>query len=246
MGRIRLDKFLANRNVGTRSEVKNLIKNGRVTVNGETVTRPETKVSDAEDKILADGCEIRCTKYEVYLFFKPAGCVTATRDARDRTVMDYLDIPGKEKFFPVGRLDKDTEGLLLITNDGALAHNLLAPGKHVDKTYFARVKGQLLPEHCSLFAEGLDIGDDKPTLPAVLKILSSGADVSEAEITIREGRFHQVKRMFAAVDCEVIYLKRLSMGGVMLDASMPPGTYRLLTAEETEALRMCPVSAPAG
>lgn len=237
MGRMRLDKFLANGNVGTRSEVKSLIKSGRVSVNGETVTRPETKVSDTEDKILADGCEVRCTKYETYLLHKPAGCVTATRDARDRTVMDYLDVPGKAKLFPVGRLDKDTEGLLFVTNDGALAHNLLAPGKHVDKTYFVRVKGQLLPEHGILFDEGLDIGDDKPTLPAVLKILSSGKEVSEAKVTIREGRFHQVKRMFAAVGCEVLYLKRLSMGCVALDASLPPGAWRLLTAEEMEMLR---------
>ena len=151
--------------------------------------------------------------------------------------MDYLDVPGKAKLFPVGRLDKDTEGLLLVTNDGALAHNLLAPGKHVDKTYFVRVKGRLLPEHCRLFEEGLDIGDDKPTLPAVLKILSSGKEVSEAKVTIREGRFHQVKRMFAAVGCEVLYLKRLSMGCVALDASLPPGAWRLLTAEEMEMLR---------
>lgn len=231
MGAIRLDKLLANMGLGTRSEVKRMIKSGRVSVNGETVTKPETKVDDKKDRISADGQEIYYSEYETYMFHKPAGCVTATRDNHDKTVMDYLGIPGKERFFPVGRLDKDTEGLLLITNDGALAHNLLAPGKHVDKTYFARVKGNLLPEHSKIFQEGLDIGEEKPTLPAVLNILTSGEE-SEAEITIREGRFHQVKRMFAAVGCEVLYLKRLSMGGVALDALLPPGAYRRLTEEE--------------
>ena len=231
MGAIRLDKLLANMGIGTRSEVKSLIKSGRVTVNGGTVKRPETKVDEKNDRILADGREVCYSKYETYMFHKPAGCVTATRDNHDKTVMDYLEISGKERFFPVGRLDKDTEGLLLITNDGALAHKLLAPGKHVDKTYFARVEGKLLPEHGRLFQEGLDIGDEKPTRPAVLHILSSG-EQSEAEVTIREGRFHQVKRMFAAVGCEVLYLKRLSMGGVALDGALPPGAYRPLTKEE--------------
>lgn len=231
MGAIRLDKLLANMGIGTRSEVKSMIRGGRVSVNGETVKRPETKVDDQKDRILADGQEVCYSKYETYMFHKPAGCVTATRDGRDKTVMDYLALPGKERFFPVGRLDKDTEGLLLITSDGALAHDLLSPAKHVDKTYFARVKGRLLPEYCELFGKGLDIGDGKPTLPAVLTILSADEE-SEAEITIREGRFHQVKRMFAAVGCEVIYLKRLSMGGVMLDALLPAGAYRPLTAEE--------------
>lgn len=236
MGMIRLDKLLANMGIGTRSEVKSLIKSGRVSVNGETVKKPEIKVDDAADCVLADGREVCYSKYETYMFHKPAGCVTATKDNHDKTVMDYLDIPGKERFFPVGRLDKDTEGLLLITNDGALAHNLLAPGKHVDKTYYARVKGTLLPEHGRLFAQGLDIGDEKPALPARLMILTSGRETSEAEVTIREGRFHQVKRMFAAVGCEVFYLKRLSMGDVALDTSLPPGAYRPLTAEETAAI----------
>lgn len=235
MGVIRLDKLLANMGVGTRSEVKRLIKDGCVSVNGETVKKPETKIDEKKDRILAGGREVCYSKYETYMFHKPAGCVTATRDNHDKTVMDYLEIPGKERFFPVGRLDKDTEGLLLITNDGALSHNLLAPGKHVDKTYFARVRGKLLPEHGRLFAEGLDIGDEKPALPAELRILTAGEE-SEAEVTVREGRFHQVKRMFAAVGCEVLYLKRLSMGGVALDGALPPGAYRKLTEEELARL----------
>lgn len=236
MSSMRLDKLLANTGVGTRSEVKNMIRGGRVSVNGETVRKPEQKVDDQTDRILADGREICYTRYEYYMYHKPSGCVSATRDPRDRTVMDDLALPRKEDFFPVGRLDKDTEGLLLITNDGDLAHRLLSPAKHVDKTYFVRVRGRLLAEHVKLFEEGMDIGDEKPTLPAVLKIQKSGEE-SEAEVTIQEGRFHQVKRMFAAAGCEVTYLKRLSMGGVVLDENLEKGNYRPLTERELERLR---------
>lgn len=236
MGMIRLDKLLANAGVGTRSEVKSLIRSGRVAVNGETVKKPETKVDDKAEKVQADGKEVRYTEYEYYMFHKPAGCVSATRDHHDRTVMDYFDLPKKDSFFPVGRLDRDTEGLLLVTNDGAFAHDLLAPGKHVDKTYFARVKGLLCPEHAAFFEKGLDIGDKKPARPAKLTILSAGEE-SEARVTIQEGRFHQVKRMFAAVGCEVTYLKRLSMGAVSLDVSLKKGDYRPLTETELKILK---------
>lgn len=230
-GFVRLDKFLADAGAGTRSEVKKMIQKGQVQINGTVVRRPEQKVQAETDTVMLAGEIIQAAEEFVYfLLHKPAGCVSATEDAREKTVMEY--VPSARKgLFPVGRLDKDTEGLLLITSDGALAHDLLSPAKHVDKTYFARVKGRLLPEYCELFGKGLDIGDGKPTLPAVLTILSADEE-SEAEITIREGRFHQVKRMFAAVGCEVIYLKRLSMGGVILDASLPAGAYRPLTAEE--------------
>ena len=136
----------------------------------------------------------------------------------------------------MGRLDKDTEGLLLLTNDGELAHRLLAPGKHVDKVYYARVEGQVTEEHMAAFRKGLEIGEKRPTLPAELVILKSG-DVSEIRVTIREGKYHQVKRMFEAVGCRVIYLKRLRMGSLMLDEKLLPGEYRYLTREETENLR---------
>lgn len=235
MGKMRLDKLLANMGVGTRSQVKTMIRTGRVSVNGEIAGKPEMKVEDGRDRILADGREVCYVKYDTYMFHKPAGCVTATNDSHDRTVMDYLDIPGKEHFFPVGRLDKDTEGLLLITNDGGMAHDLLSPGKQVDKTYYAKVEGRLLPEHGKAFGAGLDIGDPKPALPAQLRILSSG-EISEAEVTVHEGRFHQVKRMFAAVGCRVIYLKRLSMGGIVLDGTLEKGAYRRLTEEERKRL----------
>lgn len=236
MGEMRLDKLLANAGVGTRGQVKQLIRKGCVSVNGEIVKMPEAKADSAKDKILANGKDVFYTEHEYYMLHKPAGYVTATRDNRDATVMDLLEIPQKEKFFPVGRLDKDTEGLLLITDDGALAHELLSPKKHVDKTYFVRVSGILLPEHLNAFTSGINIGDEKNTLPAHLDILSSG-EISEAEVTIREGRFHQVKRMFAALGFQVLYLKRLSMGSLRLDGALEKGGYRKLTEEELEQLR---------
>lgn len=233
---IRLDKLLADAGYGTRSEVKALLRKGRVTVDGDTVKRPEQKVDPGKASVCVDGSPVLWRKYTCYMFHKPAGCVTATRDAKEQTVMDFFRIPKKEDFFPVGRLDRDTEGLLLVTNDGALAHELLSPAKHVDKTYFARVKGVLKKEHIQAFGDGLPIGDEKNALPAVLKILSS-AEISEAEVTVQEGRYHQVKRMFAAVGCEVVYLKRISMGGLALDPDLPKGAYRMLDDAEMERLR---------
>ena len=170
-----------------------------------------------------------------YMLNKPAGVVSAVTDTREKTVLDLLTGKKRKDLFPVGRLDKDTEGLLLITNDGELSHRLLSPSKHVDKTYFARIQGRATADDIRAFSEGIDIGDEKPALPAVLKILKTG-DTSEVEITIQEGRFHQVKRMFEAVGKKVIYLKRLSMGSVVLDETLPPGGYRELTKEELERL----------
>ena len=170
------------------------------------------------------------------MLHKPSGVVSATEDRRERTVLDLLKKEEQKGLFPVGRLDKDTEGLLLLTNDGELAHRLLAPGKHVDKVYYARVEGQVTEEHMAALRKGLEIGEKRPTLPAELVILKSG-DVSEIRVTIREGKYHQVKRMFEAVGCRVIYLKRLRMGSLMLDEKLLPGEYRYLTREETENLR---------
>ena len=169
------------------------------------------------------------------------GAVTKRPETRIDTEKDTVELDGRNvsyeayDLFPVGRLDKDTEGLLLITNDGALAHRLLAPAKHVDKIYFARVRGAVTAEDTERFARGLDIGDEKPTLPADLTICSSG-EISEITLTIREGRFHQVKRMFQAVGKEVVYLKRLGMGPLMLDERLKPGEYRRLTEKEVEEL----------
>ena len=239
---VRLDKFLADAGAGTRSEVKKYIQKGQVEVNGKSVKKPELKVTK-EDQVVMNGQEIHAaSEYVYYLFNKPAGCVSATEDSRDKTVLDYIEEKDRRKgLFPVGRLDKDTEGFLLITDDGPLAHELLSPKKHVDKTYYAKVSGKVTEEDRQAFAEGLDIGDDKPTLPAELTILETtekepGIFESRIRITICEGRFHQIKRMFEKVGKTVVYLKRLSMGSLELDPALPKGSARLLTQEEKAAL----------
>ncbi|MBR5473806.1 MAG: rRNA pseudouridine synthase [Lachnospiraceae bacterium] len=234
----RLDKFLADAGIGTRSEVKIYLKKRMVQVNGSICTKPEQKVDPDTDEVLFQGNPIAAQGICYYMLHKPAGVVSATEDNRDRTVIDLLKAEGinTKDLFPVGRLDKDTEGLLLITNDGALAHNLLSPKKHVDKTYYARIEGVVTEEDIQKFAEGLDIGEDKPTLPGKLVILQSDT-ISEIELTIQEGKFHQVKRMFQAVGKEVIYLKRLSMGTLTLDPALPVGAVRPLTEEELSSLK---------
>jgi 16S rRNA pseudouridine516 synthase len=233
---LRLDKYLADMGVGTRSEIKVWIRKGRVKVNDEVCVKPEQKVSVQSDDICFDDKSVNYNKYVYYMLHKPAGVVSATMDNVSKTVLDLIkDRQGKE-LFPVGRLDKDTEGLLLITNDGDLAHQLLSPKKHVDKVYYAKVKGQVTEEDQKAFLVGVDIKEDSLTLPAKLLILKSD-EVSEIELTIQEGKFHQVKRMFEAVGKEVIYLKRLSMGGLVLDPDLAPGEYRELTKEEIEYLK---------
>ena len=170
------------------------------------------------------------------LFYKPAGCVTATEDHMHKTVMDYLTDTVRSDLFPVGRLDIDTEGLLLITNDGAFAHDLLSPAKHVEKTYYAVIDGVVTVKDVICFENGVDIGEEKPTKPGKLRILNSEPE-SEIELTITEGRFHQVKRMFEAVGKKVLYLKRISMGPLQLTDDLKPGEYRPLTEEEITALK---------
>ena len=233
--RIRLDKYLADMGCGTRSQVKREIAGGSVMVNGVPARRPEDKIDTEKDSVVFRGSPVGYVEYEYFMLNKPAGVVSATEDRRERTVLDLIDARQRKDLFPVGRLDKDTEGLLLITNDGEMAHRLLSPKKHVDKAYYARVAGRITEEHVRLFAEGVDIGDEKPTLPAELTVLSSG-EISEIELVIREGRFHQVKRMFQAAGGEVIYLNRLRMGSLVLDGELEPGEYRKLTEEEVRAL----------
>ena len=232
---MRLDKFLSEMGVGTRSELKKAIRAGAVQIDGRTALRPEEKVEPEQQEIIYQGKQISYVKYEYYMLNKPADVISATEDAAARTVLDLIATKKRKDLFPVGRLDKDTEGLLLITNDGELAHRLLSPKKHVDKVYFARIAGRVTEEDREAFAIGVDIGDEKLTLPAELRILCSD-EVSEIELTIREGRFHQVKRMFEAVGKEVIYLKRLSMGQLVLDDSLNVGAYRELTKEELKLL----------
>lgn len=232
---IRLDKYLADMGIGTRSQVKTLLKKGQISVNGAAVREPELKISPGEDDVCYNGESVSYMEYEYYMLHKPAGCVSATEDKRHKTVLDYVASTRKD-LFPVGRLDLDTEGLLLLTNDGELAHRLLSPKRHVPKTYYAKIDGFVTSEDCQSFAEGLDIGEEKPTRPAELRILSAG-EVSEITVTITEGKFHQVKRMFAAVGKQVLYLKRLSMGSLILDESLAAGEYRKLTKEEIVKLK---------
>lgn len=232
---VRLDKFLADAGAGTRSEVKKLIQKGKVQINGETVKRPEQKVS-AEDQVFLEGRIVGAApEFVYYLLHKPAGCVSATEDSRDQTVMEYVP-KGRKGLFPVGRLDKDTEGLLLITDNGAMAHELLSPKKHVDKTYYAVVEGCVTEEDVKRIAEGVDIGEKKPTLPAKLEIMKAEEKQSEIHLTICEGKFHQVKRMMEALGKKVTYLRRISMGPLVLPQDLRPGEYRELSAEEVEKL----------
>ena len=221
---------------GTRSEVKKLARAGRITINGAVAEKPEQKVDPETDTVCLDGEALLYVAYEYYLFHKPAGCVSATEDKIHKTVMDYLTDTLRDDLFPVGRLDIETEGLLLITNDGTLAHELLSPAHHVKKTYYARVAGRVTEEDARLFQQGVDIGEEKLTKPAELVILTSGEE-SEIELTITEGKFHQVKRMFQAVGKEVVYLKRLSMGPLTLPETLLPGEYRALTQEELMLLQ---------
>ncbi len=229
--RLRLDKYLTEMGLGSRSEVKKAIGKGQAEINGEVVKKPEIKVDPTQDKVCFQGHFVIYESMEYYMLNKPAGVISASEDRRERTVVDLITTKKRNDLFPVGRLDRDTEGLLLITNDGDLAHRLLSPKKHVDKVYYARIDGKVTEENQKVFAEGLDIGEEKKTLPAQLHILKSGEE-SEITLTIREGKFHQVKRMFHAVGKEVVYLKRLQMGSLKLDETLRPGEYRKLTEQE--------------
>ena len=232
---MRLDKYLADMGLGTRSEIKKAVRSGRVSVDGRTVTDPGTKVGP-EDAVLFDGTAVTYEPYVYYMLYKPAGVISASEDRRERTCVDLIDETRRRDLFPVGRLDRDTEGLLLITNDGDLCHRLLTPSRHVDKVYYARISGKVTEEDVRGFASGLQVDADFRAMPAQLRILRSDS-VSEVEIVIREGKFHQIKRMFRAVGKEVLYLKRLSMGSLTLDPALQPGTWRRLTAEELAELR---------
>lgn len=233
---MRLDRFLCETGFGTRSQAKELLKKGLVQVNGKVVKRPEQKVMEEKDEIFCGGKRAFYSPFVYIMLHKPAGVVSATEDRRERTVLDLLDGAAGKHLFPAGRLDKDTEGLLLLTNDGALSHRLLSPGRHVDKTYYAKITGHVSEKHVKMFLEGLDIGEKHPTLPAVLQILSAG-EISEVQVTIQEGKFHQIKRMFEKIGCRVLYLKRLSMGPLVLDQDLKAGEYRYLTEEEIKKLK---------
>lgn len=234
---MRLDKYLADMGVGTRQEVKKYIRQGRVKVDGRTAKGPEMKI-EGKQEVVFDNTTIEYEAYEYYMLNKPAGVVSATEDSRERTVVELIESRKRKDLFPVGRLDKDTEGLLLLTNDGKLAHRLLSPKKHVDKCYYAVIDGEVTEADARAFAEGINIGtpeEEEWTRPAKLEILES-AVTSRIRLVIQEGKYHQVKRMFHAVGKEVRFLKRERMGPLCLDNTLKPGEYRALTKEELEQL----------
>jgi 16S rRNA pseudouridine516 synthase len=237
----RLDKIIAHAGLGTRSEIKLLVKSGAVTVNGAVAKDSGMQVDPQRDKLAVNGESILYREHVYLMMNKPPGVVSATEDTRERTVVDLLDEAYRRfSVFPVGRLDKDTEGLLLLTNDGALAHRLLSPRKHVPKTYYVRVLEQVDAADGEAFKRGVVLNDGYTTLPAELEILSrgDGGGHSEVLLTIVEGKFHQVKRMFIAVDKRVVYLKRMSMGLLKLDESLQPGEYRELSSDELANLML--------
>ena len=236
---IRLDKFLADMGIGTRSEVKKMIKKGQVTVNGSKADGPEMKV-ETTDTVAAAGRVVEYNEYYYYMFYKPEGCVTAREDAEDETVMDVLaraglKCPAFSQLSPVGRLDKDTTGLLLVTNDGDLLHRLISPSYEADKVYIAQVDGEMDEDDVKAFAAGMEFSDFTAR-PALLEILSAEGGVSKVRITIHEGKYHQVKRMVAKCGKTVVKLKRVSFGGLDLDKGLVPGNYRSLTKEEVAIL----------
>lgn len=230
---MRLDKFLCELNIGSRSQIKTYIRQKLVTVNGELASKPEQKIDENKDTVIFRGETLQYQKFVYYMLNKPQGVVSATQDNTAGTVVDLIDSPRKSDLFPVGRLDKDTEGLLLLTNDGELAHNMLSPKKHVDKTYFVTIEKPLSSTEITALENGVDIGDDKPTAPAKVAI----QDDTHILLTIHEGRFHQVKRMLKAVDNEVLALKRISFGALTLDENLAPGESRELTEQEVFAIK---------
>ena len=235
---MRLDKFLVENGLGSRSQVKEVLKKGLVLVNGRAEKSPKTQINETADEVVVSGQKLTYEKFVYYLLNKPKGYISATEDERHKTVLDLLDETARQKeVFPVGRLDIDTHGLLLLTNNGKLAHAMLSPKKHVEKIYRAQVVGLMNQSDVERFARGIEL-KDFTCHPAQLKIveLDEEKEISLVEITLAEGKFHQVKRMVAACGKEVTDLQRLSMGPLQLDPELALGEWRRLTEEELEAL----------
>jgi 16S rRNA pseudouridine516 synthase len=232
----RLDKILSNMGCGSRKEIKDMAKKGMIKVDENIVKDPSQHVDPASQEIVVNG-EVIIYRDKVYIMLhKPPGVISATEDAREETVVDLMPEYQHFSLFPVGRLDKDTEGLLLLTNDGKLTHDLLSPKKHIPKLYYAKIEGVVGSNDVLAVEEGIVLDDGYKTLPGQLEIIQAG-DTSEIQITIHEGKFHQIKRMFAALDKKVIYLKRLAMGKLQLDENLEIGHYRELTEEELRLLK---------
>lgn len=234
--KLSVDKVLSNLGYGSRAELKVHCKKGLVKVNDKVISNPGTQVDTDIDKIEFNNEVVRYREFVYIMMNKPDGYLSATFDKRDPIVLDLID-PSYLTFepFPVGRLDKDTEGLLVLTNDGQLAHRVLSPKKHVPKTYYAKIEGIVTEEDVKAFEKGVVLDDGYETMPSQLKIIESG-EVSEIELTIHEGKFHQVKRMFESVGKKVVYLKRLSMGKLILDETLSLGEYRELTDKEVKLI----------
>jgi len=235
---MRLDKYLCEMNTGTRSQVRDFIRKGFVTVNGETVKAADYRLNEQKDSVTLGGKTINYRKFVWYMLNKPQGVISASSDLNEKTVISLLTaedgnpaLCGKG-LFPVGRLDKDTEGLLLITNDGEQAHRLLSPKNHVEKTYLVRVEKALTQRALEILEAGVDIGEKNPTRPAKAEQI----DDRTLLLSIHEGKYHQIKRMLHGVDNEVVFLKRIRFGGIELDESLAPGQYRPLTAQEEKLL----------
>ena len=222
---MRLDKFLSNMGWGSRKEVKQLIKDKQVKWEAQIITNPDFVVDTAIHRIFVKGMEVGYQKHVYILLNKPAGVVSATEDNRDQTVIDLLDHPRKHQLFPVGRLDKDTEGLLLLTDDGELSHQLLSPKKHVQKTYYAKIDGKVTQEDVKRFKEGIVLEDGYTCLPGELVIIQATPSASEIHLTITEGKFHQVKRMFEATGKSVTYLQRIRFADLVLPDDLPLGEW---------------------
>lgn len=234
MSILRLDKFLTSAGVGSRSEVKGLIKSGKVYIDGNIAKKADIKVDTQKSRVEYNGRPVEYLEYVYYMLNKPQGVVSATNDNLSVTVIDLIKHNRHLDLFPVGRLDKDTEGLLLITNDGELAHNLLSPKKHIDKKYYVELDGILTKNKAELLSNGVNIDNEFTTLPAKIENTNDGRKVY---ITIHEGKFHQVKRMFKAVGLNVTYLKRVSMSSLELDDLLMPGEYRELSQDELKGLK---------
>ncbi|HEX2938204.1 MAG TPA: pseudouridine synthase [Ruminiclostridium sp.] len=239
MSILRLDRMLSGQGVASRKEIKDLISGGSVTVNGITVKNSALKVDTGKDTVCVNGDPVRYREYVYYMMNKPAGVISASDDPRHETVIDLLPPQMKRPgLFPAGRLDRDTEGFLLITDDGTFAHNILSPKKHINKEYFVQLDSPLTPDEIESFENGIVIDGGLTCLPAKLKILEGGIASGGARViaTIHEGKFHQIKRMFKAVNHEVLYLKRLSMGRLRLDENLKPGESRELSEEEIDLI----------
>jgi len=234
----RLDKILSNLGHGSRKEVKVMVKNGWVEVNGVTAKKSDMKIDTDNDIVVVDGEQLNYREFVYIMMNKPAGYISATVDNYQDTVVDILD-PELQAFepFPVGRLDKDTVGLLLLTNDGKLNHRLIAPKNHVDKVYFAEIDKEVDDADVRAFEVGITLEDGYNCMPGKLEILKSDEHGAEVMVTIQEGKFHQVKRMFKTRGKEVVFLKRMEFGGLKLDETLPEGDYRELSNEELKVLR---------